>query len=230
VADVHLDTPHRIGPGTIKDVPVTLLPTAAAPTNGASLGAASIKAASLGAASFGAASPGAVDNAASSSAESATLPLRGAETRPAAMKAAPGAGDAVGAGSVKAAPAAGGGASGAGSVKAAPAAGAQLLSTPVSVGKARFVGVSWPVPAVGPQADMAGKVWLRARTDAGWSGWRAVEPAADGPDANTSEYRRSERAYSDGLWLDSGTAEVQVRVDQPAPPVARCRRPGCRRT
>jgi hypothetical protein len=214
VADVHLDTPHRIGPGTIKDVPVTLLPTAAAPTNGASLGAASIKAASLGAASFGAASPGAVDNAASSSAESATLPLRGAETRPAAMKAAPGAGDAVGAGSVK----------------AAPAAGAQLLSTPVPVGKARFVGVSWPVPAVGPQADMAGKVWLRARTDAGWSGWRAVEPAADGPDANTAEYRRSERAYSDGLWLDSGTAEVQVRVDQPAPPVARCRRPGCRRT
>jgi hypothetical protein len=102
-------------------------------------------------------------------------------------------------------------------VKAAPAAGAQLLSTPVPVGKARFVGVSWPVPAVGPQADMAGKVWLRARTDAGWSGWRAVEPAADGPDANTAEYRRSERAYSDGLWLDAGTAEVQVRVDQPAP-------------
>lgn len=63
---------HQIGPGTIKDVPVTLVPTAAA--------------------SLGAASPGAVDNAASSSAESATLPLWGAETRPAAMKAAPGAG------------------------------------------------------------------------------------------------------------------------------------------
>src|SRR5215217_6937693 len=117
------------------------------------------------------------------------------------MTAAPGTGDATAAGSVK----------------ATPAAGAQLLSAPVAVGKARFVGVSWPVPAVGPPANLAGKVWLRARTDVGWSGWRAVEPAADGPDANTAEYRRSERAYSDGLWLDAGTAEVQVRVDQPAP-------------
>jgi len=62
-----------------------------------------------------------------------------------------------------------------------------------------------------------GQVWLRARTDAGWSGWRAVEPAADGPDANTAEYRRSERVYSDGLWLDAGTAQVQIRVDRPAP-------------
>jgi uncharacterized protein with LGFP repeats len=63
---------------------------------------------------------------------------------------------------------------------------------------------------------MAGKIWLRARTDDGWSGWREVEPAADGPDANTAEYRRSERVYSDGQWLDAGTTEVQIRVDQPA--------------
>jgi hypothetical protein len=112
------------------------------------------------------------------------------------------------------------GAAGAGSVQAAPAAGAELLSAPVPVGKARFVGVSWPTPAVGPPANLAGEVWLRARTAAGWSGWRAVEPAADGPDANTDEYRRSERLYSDGQWLDAGTAEVQLRVDQPAPATA----------
>jgi hypothetical protein len=110
---------------------------------------------------------------------------------------------------VKAAPAIG-----AGSVKAGPAA--QLLSAPVAVGKARFVGVSWSALAVGPPANLAGRVWLRARTDAGWSGWRAVEPAADGADANTAEYRRSERVYSDGLWLDAGTAQVQIRVDPPS--------------
>ena len=154
---------HQIGPGTIKDVPVTLVPT---PT-------------------------GAVDNAGPRSSGSATLPLRGAQP---------------GTGSVKAASAA--------------AAGAELLSAPVAVGKARFVGVSWPAPAVGPPANLAGKVWLRARTAAGWSGWRAVEPAADGPDADTAEYRRAERVYSDGQWLDAGTAEVQLRVDQPAPATA----------
>jgi hypothetical protein len=96
------------------------------------------------------------------------------------------------------------------------AAGRRLLSAPVAVGKARFVGFSWPAPAAGPPAGAAGgKVWLRARTDAGWSGWREVEPAADGPDANTSEYRRSDRVYSDGQWLDAGTEQVQVRVDPP---------------
>jgi hypothetical protein len=129
----------------------------------------------------------------------------------------------VAAGVGKAASEAPGGRAGAGSVKAAPAAGAaaagrRLLSAPVEVGKARFVGFSWPAPAAGPPAGGAGgKVWLRARTDAGWSGWREVEPAADGPDANTSEYRRSDRVYSDGQWLDAGTEEVQVRVDPPTP-------------
>ncbi|HEV2918045.1 MAG TPA: N-acetylmuramoyl-L-alanine amidase, partial [Actinomycetota bacterium] len=154
---------HQIGPGTIKDVPVTLVPT---PT-------------------------GAVDDAGLGSSGSATLPLRGAEPGPGSVKAA-----------------------------SAAAAGAELLSAPVPVGKARFVGVSWPAPAVGPPANLAGEVWLRARTAAGWSGWRAVEPAADGPDADTAEYRRSERVYSDGQWLDAGTAEVQLRVDQPAPATA----------
>jgi hypothetical protein len=101
-------------------------------------------------------------------------------------------------------------------VNAAPGVGAQLLSAPVAVGKARFVGFSWPAPVAGAAAGVAGKVWLRARTAAGWSGWREVEPAADGPDANSSEYRRPERVYSDGQWLEAGTAEVQIRVDQPA--------------
>jgi hypothetical protein len=135
------------------------------------------------------------------------------------VKAALGSEGAAGGGSVKAASASGGAAAG-GSVKAGPVAGAELLSAPVAVGKARFVGVSWPAPAVGPPANLAGKVWLRARTAAGWSGWRAVEPAADGPDADTAEYRRAERVYSDGQWLDAGTAEVQLRVDQPAPATA----------
>jgi hypothetical protein len=50
---------------------------------------------------------------------------------------------------------------------------------------------------------------LAAGPDGRWvAGWRAVEPAADGTDANTAEYRRSKRVYSDGQWLDAGTAEV----------------------
>jgi hypothetical protein len=199
-----LGIPHQIGPGTLKDVPLTLVPTRAASPGAASPGAASPGGASPGAASPGGASPGAaaagaVDSSGSLPSGSATLPLRGAEPGPGSFKAAPaGWGEA-------------------GSVQADPARGAELLSAPVAVGKARFVGVSWPAPAVGPPADMAGRVWLRARTGDGWSGWREVEPAADGPDADTAEYRRSERVYSDGQWLDPGTTEVQVRVDQPAP-------------
>jgi hypothetical protein len=106
--------------------------------------------------------------------------------------------------------------SGAGLLKAAPAAAVRLQSAPIPVGKARFVGFSWPDPAraSGPPRA-AGTVWLRARTAAGWSGWREVEQAADGPDATSREYRPG-RAYSDGQWLDGGTAEVQVRVDPPA--------------
>jgi hypothetical protein len=201
-----LGTPHQIGPGTLKDVPLTLVPTATASPGVASPGVAlpgatPPRAASPGAASPVAAAAGAVDSSGSLPSGSATLPLRGAEP---------------GSGSVRAVSAARG-EGGAGAVKVAAAAGAELLSAPVAVGKARFVGISWPAPAVGPQAGMAGKVWLRARTGDGWSGWREVEPAADGPDANTAEYRRSERVYSDGQWLDAGTTEVQVRVDQPAP-------------
>ena len=89
------------------------------------------------------------------------------------------------------------------------AAGPTVESAPVAVGKARFVGFSWPEQAA------VGTVWLRARTTTGWSGWREVEPAADGPDATSREYRPG-RAYSDGQWLDAGTREVQVRVDPPA--------------
>ena len=91
-----------------------------------------------------------------------------------------------------------------------------LLSAPVKVDKARFVGVSWPGPASGgAEPGAAGTVWLRTRAGAGWSAWREVEPAADGPDATSREYRPG-RVYSDGQWLDAGTAEVQLRVDPPA--------------
>ncbi|MFL6270310.1 MAG: peptidoglycan recognition protein [Actinomycetes bacterium] len=94
---------------------------------------------------------------------------------------------------------------------AAPSAAARpaVESAPVKVGKARFVGFSWPEQAA------VGTVWLRARTSGGWAGWRKVEQAADGPDATSREYRPG-RAYSDGQWLDAGTTEVQVRVDPPA--------------
>jgi hypothetical protein len=94
-----------------------------------------------------------------------------------------------------------------------------LVSRPVPVGKARFVGFSWPRPAAGAATAGGhdqGTVWLRARTAAGWSGWREVEPAGDGPDPGTSEYRRAERVFSDGQWLDTGTSDLQLRVAPPA--------------
>ena len=90
--------------------------------------------------------------------------------------------------------------------------GTRLQSGAVEVGEARFVGFSWP-DADPRTEDHA--VFMRARTAAGWSGWREVEQAGDGPDATSSEYRPG-RAYSDGQWLDAGTEEVQVRVDPPA--------------
>jgi hypothetical protein len=139
---------HQIGPGTIKDVPVTLVPTAAAPTAATDRRERATPTAP--------APTGAVDNAGPRSSGSATLPLRGAEP---------------GAGSVKAAPAA------APAAAAGAGAGAELLSAPVPVGKARFVGVSWLAPAVGPPASLAGAVWLRARTAAGWrAGGRSSRP------------------------------------------------------
>jgi hypothetical protein len=101
---------------------------------------------------------------------------------------------------------------GAGLVKGAP--GTRMQSGPVAVGEARFVGFSWPDPGPSGATGEAG-LWLRARTKAGWSAWREVEQAADGPDETSREYRPG-RAYSDGQWLDAGTAEVQVRVDPPA--------------
>jgi hypothetical protein len=109
-----------------------------------------------------------------------------------------------------------GAAPGAGSlqrVPANPAAGTRLQSAPVEVGKARFVGFSWPDPD--PKTEDQ-TVWMRSRDAGGWSDWREVEQAGDGPDANSREYRAASRTYSDGQWLDAGTDEIQVRVDPPA--------------
>jgi hypothetical protein len=235
---------HKIGPGTVRDVPLRLVPTAGDSGAADNLGSPCSGMDSEGVDDRGSPSSGVdsggVDSRQHVPSGSARLPLRGAEPGPASVRAASvraaGAREAArgaaargvvavaAAGARKAAPEAPGAGAGAGSVKATPAAGAaaagrRRLSAPVEVGKARFVGFSWPAPAAGPPAGGAGgKVWLRARTDAGWSGWREVEPAADGPDANTSEYRRSDRVYSDGQWLDAGTEEVQVRVDPPTPP------------
>jgi hypothetical protein len=105
--------------------------------------------------------------------------------------------------------------SGPASVPTAPgvAAGTRLQSGPVDVGKARFVGFSWP--DADPKTEDQ-TIWMRSRDAGGWSDWREVEQAGDGPDATSSEYRAAGRAYSDGQWLDAGTAEVQVRVDPPA--------------
>src|SRR5215213_6662665 len=128
----------------------------------------------------GGAGGGAVDNARRPAPGSATLPLRGATPGTGTMPAAP---------------------------RAATAQ--RVESSPVAVGKARFVGFSWPEQAA------VGTVWLRARTRTGWSGWREVEQAADGPDATSREYRPG-RAYSDGQWLDAGTNEIQLRVDAPS--------------
>ena len=128
---------------------------------------------------------GAVDNATRPSSGPASVPLRGAEP---------------GTGSSRAAP-------------ANPSAGTRLQSGPVDVGKARFVGFSWP--DAGTRTEDT-KVSMRTRTAAGWSAWRAVEQSGDGPDETSGEYRPGGRAYSDGQWLDAGTADGQVRVDPPA--------------
>jgi hypothetical protein len=97
---------------------------------------------------------------------------------------------------------------------AAPASATRMQSGPVAVGEARFVGFSWSDPGTSGARGEAGTPWLRTRTKAGWSAWREVEQAADGPDATSREYRPG-RAYSDGQWLDAGTTELQVRVDPP---------------
>ena len=153
---------HKIQPGTVKNVQLSLAP-APAPT-------------------VAPAAPGAVDSQGRAAPGSATLPHRGPEP-------------------------------GTGRLQAAPGAAVRLQSAPVAVGKARFVGLSWNDP--GTAGGTAGTVWMRARTGAGWSGWREVEQAADGPDATSREYRPG-RAYSDGQWLDAGTDEIQVRVDPAA--------------
>jgi hypothetical protein len=102
-------------------------------------------------------------------------------------------------------------------------------SPPVAVGKARFVGFSWPRPAGGAAGgaatgdapggaagtQAAGTLWLRTRTAAGWSGWREVEPSGDGPDPTSPEHH-PERVFTDGIWLAAGTTELQVRVERPA--------------
>jgi N-acetylmuramoyl-L-alanine amidase len=168
---------HKIQPGTVKDVQLTLAP---AP---------------------GSAPAGAVDNRARASSGSTTLPPGGADPGTGPAKAAP------------ASPAPG-------------AAGTRLESAPVAVGKARFVGFSWADPG---SAGKAGTVWMRSRTSAGWSGWREVEQATDGPDATSREYRPG-RAYSDGQWLDAGTNQLQVRVDPPTGTAARAGTPGATAT
>jgi hypothetical protein len=158
---------HKLQPGTLKDVQLTL-----STVGGVVAGAVT-----------GGAGGGAVDNPARPSSRSATLPDGGPRTA---------AGGATGPPGNRA-------------VQATPA----VESAPVAVGKARFVGFSWPERAA------VGTVRMRTRTPAGWSGWREVEQAADGPDAASKEYRPG-RAYSDGQWLDAGTAEVQVRIDPPS--------------
>jgi hypothetical protein len=108
---------------------------------------------------------------------------------------------------------------------AAAAAAAALDSPPVAVGKARFVGFSWPSPASGAAGGDAanataageaagGTLWLRTRSAAGWSGWREVEPAGDGPDPGSREHHPG-RVFTDGVWLDAGTTDLQVRVERP---------------
>jgi hypothetical protein len=60
-----------------------------------------------------------------------------------------------------------------------PGTGRAAVSAPIAVGKARFVGFSWPNPDAARQGAAAagqpagasgtGRVWLRTRTAAGWS-------------------------------------------------------------
>ena len=124
-------------------------------------------------------SAGAVDNATRLSSGPASVPLRGAEP-------------------------------GTGSSRAAPAnssAGTRLQSGPVDVGKARFVGFSWP--DAGTRTEDT-KVSMGTRTAAGWSAWRAVEQSGDGPDETSGEYGRAAGPTATGSgWT-------------PAPPRSRC--------
>jgi N-acetylmuramoyl-L-alanine amidase len=177
---------RRIQPGTVREVQLALAPAAVA--------GASAPAPAPG--SSGAGKSGAPTTAAASGPSSAG--------KPAAPTTAPASGSSIA------------------GKPAAPATAAAVLDSPaVAVGQARFVGFSWPSPAGGAAKaaaggeGAAGGVWLRTRSAKGWSGWREVEPSGDGPDPGSREHR-SGRAFSDGVWLEAGTTDLQVRVQRPA--------------
>jgi hypothetical protein len=97
---------HKIGPGTVRDVSLTLVPATA--NNGAAereavdSGAVGSGAVDSGAGDGGGGERGAVDSRTRTGSGSATLPLRGPEPGPGSLQAAP-AGVEPGAGSVRAA-------------------------------------------------------------------------------------------------------------------------------
>jgi hypothetical protein len=90
---------------------------------------------------------------------------------------------------------------------------AAQLSPPLAVGTSRLVGLSLPAgPAAGER-----HVLVRTRAGANWSAWRELEAdSADGPDPGSPEDHPG-RVFTDPLWLDAGTTQVQVQVPPGAP-------------
>src|SRR5919197_133565 len=89
-------------------------------------------------------------------------------------------------------------------------AAAALRSGPVPVGRARLVGLSWPGRA--PARD-GRRVLVRTLATGRWSGWRPLAADGDdGPDPGSAEDHPG-RLFTDPLWLDAGTSDLQVRVE-----------------
>ena len=101
----------------------------------------------------------------------------------------------------------------------APTTGAEVVSAPIAVGAARLVGISWPERA-GAAPGGARHVLVRTRAGGRWSAWRELDADdGDGPDPGSAE-DRSGRVYTDPLWLDAGTTDVQVGAEPAAPAAA----------
>ncbi|WP_024287599.1 DUF4214 domain-containing protein [Cellulomonas sp. KRMCY2] len=78
----------------------------------------------------------------------------------------------------------------------------RVESAVVETADFQTLGVTWPSDA--EVADLGLEV--RTRADGEWTGWTALEPADDAPDAGTVEAERDMRGGTDALWVGDADA------------------------